>query len=120
MSDTPDLGTVAPYMQPTAVPAVAAKSAATSATTPASSSAAPLPAGWFEAVDTTYNHPYFYNPGTGETRWVRPEADPEAAAAPDPKIDAKPVVDELPEGWVEAIDPGSGAVYYCNAERGVT
>lgn len=33
----------------------------------------PLPAGWFEAIDVTYNHPYWYNPSTGERTWERPK-----------------------------------------------
>lgn len=32
-----------------------------------------LPAGWFQAVDPTYNHPYWYNPSTGERTWERPK-----------------------------------------------
>ena len=48
----------------------------------APSSAAPstiggdLPPGWFEAVDTSYNHPYWYNPSTGERSWQRPQVRP--------------------------------------------
>ncbi len=32
-----------------------------------------LPEGWFEAVDPTYNHPYWYNPSSGERTWERPK-----------------------------------------------
>ncbi|KAK9863041.1 hypothetical protein WJX84_006299 [Apatococcus fuscideae] len=45
------------------------------------SSGAPLPAGWFEAIDATYRAPYFYNPSTGERSWQRPAPPANRAAA---------------------------------------
>lgn len=35
-----------------------------------------LPQGWFEAIDPTYNHPYWYNPTTGERTWQKPQVCP--------------------------------------------
>lgn len=61
---------------------------------------APLPPGWYQAIDPSYNHPYFYSPRTGERSWLRPAAPPRPS---------------LPPGWTEAKDPASGVTYYCNA-----
>ena len=58
-------------------------------------------AGWFEAVDSTYLHTYYFNPSTGERLWERPVPKP-----------------ALPPGWLEARDPGTGVPYYCNASTG--
>lgn len=44
----------------------------------------PLPPGWFKALDPSFNHPYYYNPNTGERRWKKPK----------PK---------LPQGWFSGI-----------------
>ena len=63
--------------------------------------AEPLPPGWFEAVDSTYLHTYYFNPSTGERLWERPVPKP-----------------ALPPGWLEARDPGTGVPYYCNASTG--
>ena len=45
-----------------------------------------LPPGWFKATDPTYNHPYYYNPSTGERLWEPPRGSgtPSAAAAAAP------------------------------------
>ncbi|PRW45720.1 Polyglutamine-binding 1 [Chlorella sorokiniana] len=67
----------------------------------ASEDAGPLPPGWHQATDPTYNHVYYYCPATGERSWTRP----------------KPA---LPPGWTEAKDPSSGATYYYNAALGKT
>ncbi|DBA76098.1 hypothetical protein WJX77_005947 [Trebouxia sp. C0004] len=63
-----------------------------------------LPLGWFEALDPTYNHPYWYNPSTGERRWTKP---PMPAPA-------------LPPGWAAAKDPNTGQKYYFNTATGQT
>lgn len=34
--------------------------------------AAPLPHGWYEAMDTVHGRAYFYCPATGERSWTRP------------------------------------------------
>ncbi len=68
---------------------------------PSLPSAEPLPPNWHEAVDPTYNHPYYYNPTTGERSWVRPK-----------------VLPPLAPGWEEAKDPASGVPYYFNAATG--
>lgn len=65
-------------VQPAAAVSVAAAPAAAAAPPVASGSEA-LPEGWAEAIDPTYNHPYWYNVSTGERSWVRPK--PAAAAS---------------------------------------
>lgn len=77
---------------------VAATSATPTPSTPL------LPPGWAEAVDPTYNHPYWYNHSTGERRWTRPPM-------PAPS---------LPLGWAAAKDPNSGQKYYFNTATGQT
>ncbi|KAL3158078.1 hypothetical protein ABBQ32_011684 [Trebouxia sp. C0010 RCD-2024] len=67
-------------------------------------SSASLPPGWFEALDPNYNHPYWYNPSTGERRWTRPPLPPPS----------------LPPGWAAAKDPNSGQKYYFNTATGQT
>ena len=76
-----------------------------------SASSSDLAPGWFEAVDPTYNHPYWYNPTTGERSWTRSSAGGSKAAA-------VPAADGLPAGWSETTDPVSGTVYYFNAGTG--
>ena len=73
-----------------------------------STSSSDLAAGWFEAVDPTYKHPYWYNPSTGERAWTRPSVQAAAVAASD----------GLPAGWSETTDPASGTVYYFNTGTG--
>lgn len=81
-----DGSTAAISAAPAAVQPVAASApvaaAASAAPAPAAASAAssePLPEGWSEAVDPTYNHPYWYNVSTGKRTWVRPKAAATAA-----------------------------------------
>ncbi|BDA42301.1 probable polyglutamine-binding protein 1 at C-terminar half [Coccomyxa sp. Obi] len=110
--------------QPTASAAPVA--AAPAAVAPAASSSEPLPEGWSEAVDPTYNHPYWYNVSTGERTWVRPKpvakapapaaASGMAKAPPPPKMTGTP----LPLGWSEAVAPDTGLPYYFNAATGQT
>ena len=76
-----------------------------------STTSSDLAPGWFEAVDPTYNHPYWYNPSTGERAWTRPSAGNSKAAA-------VPAADGLPAGWSETTDPASGTVYYFNSGTG--
>ena len=76
-----------------------------------STSSSNLTSGWFEAVDPTYNHPYWYNPSTGERAWTRPTAGGSKAVA-------VPAADGLPAGWSETTDPASGTVYYFNSGTG--
>ncbi len=61
-------GATTPAPQPAAAPAPAAQAA------PAAGGPGGLPAGWAEAFDPTYGHPYWYNAGTSERSWTRPEA----------------------------------------------
>ncbi|DBA84282.1 TPA: hypothetical protein ACH3X2_006338 [Trebouxia sp. C0005] len=77
------------------------------AAAPSQAPAAPtpfLPLGWFEALDPTYNHPYWYNPSTRERRWTKPPM-------PAPS---------LPPGWAAAKDPNTGQKYYFNTATGQT
>lgn len=109
--------------QPTASAAPVA--AAPVAVAQVASSSEPLPEGWSEAVDPSYNHPYWYNVNTSERTWVRPmpaakAAAPAAAsgmakASPPPKMTGTP----LPLGWSEAVAPDTGLPYYFNAATGV-
>lgn len=76
-----------------------------------STSSNDLAPGWFEAVDPTYNHPYWYNPSTGERAWTRPSVGVSKAAV-------VPAANSLPAGWSETTDPASGSVYYFNSGTG--
>ncbi|PSC68224.1 poly-glutamine tract-binding [Micractinium conductrix] len=67
-----------------------------------SSGEGPLPPGWYQASDPTYNRVYFYNPTTGDRSWTRPAAS------------------ILPPGWTEGKDPSSGATYFYNSATGQT
>ena len=107
------------------VASAAPVAAVPAAVAPAASSSEPLPEGWSEAVDPTYNHPYWYNVSTGERSWVRPQpaakapapaaAPGIAKAPPPPKVTGSP----LPLGWSEAVAPDTGLPYYFNAATGV-
>eukprot|EP00887_Chlorella_sp_A99_P002218 scaffold21.g2218.t1 len=82
----------------------------------AGAAGAGLPAGWFEAVDPTYNTPYYYNPTTGERSWTRPAAPAAAVATPA----AGAAGGSLPPGWSEGQDPATGTTYYYNISTGQT
>ncbi|KAK9819918.1 hypothetical protein WJX72_003950 [[Myrmecia] bisecta] len=87
----------------------------------AASTGPPLPAGWFEAVDPTYKHAYYYNPTTGERSWTRPQvSQPAPAAMLTPSLAPPPSASALPPGWAQGVDPNSGHVYYYNAGTGTT
>ncbi|KAK9901716.1 hypothetical protein WJX75_009929 [Coccomyxa subellipsoidea] len=104
--------TAAVHVQPAAAAAPAAVPAAAAA--PMASGSEPLPEGWSQAVDPTYNHPYWYNVSTGERSWGAASG---VAKAPPPP---KPSGSQLPPGWSEAADPGTGLPYYFNAATGQT
>jgi len=70
--------------------------------------AQPLPDGWTENLDPASGRQFYYNAGTGETSWERPQ--PPAGAASG----------ALPEGWAEHLDAGSGRTFYYNAATGET
>jgi hypothetical protein len=103
----------------------------------------PLPAPWVEtpAQDGTGDS-YYWNPDTSETTWVRPVATPSdaaaapaldtavpaaaavpalVAAAPSPApglgFEARPTMSLLP-GWVQSLDPHSGAPFYFHSASG--
>mmetsp|Transcript_23048 Transcript_23048/g.54405 ORF Transcript_23048/g.54405 Transcript_23048/m.54405 type:complete len:337 (+) Transcript_23048:84-1094(+) len=88
----------------------------------------PLPPGWVEATDPNSGKVYYCNPQTGETKWERPTVSPTTntilqtgrttthATTGDPKIKHQQNSQPLPPGWVEARDPSSGKVYYCNPQ----
>lgn len=48
-------------------------SAAAAGGSSAGEDAGPLPPGWHQATDPTYNHVYYYCPATGERSWTRPK-----------------------------------------------
>lgn len=78
--------------------------------------------GWVKSLDPGGSGNYYYaNTGTGETAWSCPPGciDPDAPAAA-PAEAAAPAGGALPEGWVEALDPGSGRSYYVHAASGTT
>ena len=56
-----------------------------------------LPAGWQEAVDPTYQHPYWFNVATGERSWVKPGSQPVSAPAPVASV-APSAAQSLPAG----------------------
>jgi len=69
--------------------------------------AGPLPAGWTENLDAASGRQFYYNAGTGETSWDRPQPAAGGGGA-------------LPEGWAEHLDAGSGRTFYYNAATGET
>eukprot|EP00526_Cylindrotheca_closterium_P004161 CAMPEP_0113637722 /NCGR_PEP_ID=MMETSP0017_2-20120614/19755_1 /TAXON_ID=2856 /ORGANISM="Cylindrotheca closterium" /LENGTH=4255 /DNA_ID=CAMNT_0000548783 /DNA_START=113 /DNA_END=12880 /DNA_ORIENTATION=+ /assembly_acc=CAM_ASM_000147 len=94
-----------------------------------------LPDDWIEAVDEGSGQTYYYNTVTQETSWEKPHAaleeevvpegnEDEAIAAPEAAEPYEPVVteatdnipegDDLPSGWIEAVDESSGQTYYYN------
>ena len=100
-----------------------------------------LPPGWVEATDPSSGKVYYCNPKTRETTWERPtvptSTPPEqqhqtvnslpTARNPVSHHNAPPnqlqiqqqqnhqsQQNVLPPGWVEAKDPSTGKVYYCN------
>ena len=107
-----------------------------------------LPEGWVEATDpSSGGNVYYVNIMTGQSSWERPVSEvdiPEqhhdavaggqgvgdALANPDAGAAAVTTANEppqsqhdanaLPEGWVEALDSGSGRSYFCNAMLGET
>lgn len=96
-----------------------------------------LPPGWVEATDPSSGKVYYCNPQTRETKWERPAISNTSANALAPRQSGnslaasgdrashqgatqntrqgqQQVQPQLPPGWVEATDPNSGKVYYCN------
>ena len=111
--------------------------------------AEPLPLGWEEVIDPNTQKPYYYNSNTDETSWSRPtksqsstiglseptsedkapendlpqgweEVGHEKAEVNDASATGSSTPKELPEGWVEAIDPSTQQSYYYNASTGET
>ncbi len=101
----------------------------------------PLPPGWVEATDPNSGKVYYCNPKTRETTWNRPTVPMTTATeqqhqtrnglstAGNPvshhnaplnqlhmqqRQKPQPQQNTLPPGWVEAKDPSTGKVYYCN------
>ena len=105
---------------PAAAPVAAASSSAAAPPAPAAVPAAaePLPPGWAEALDPTYNHTYHYNAATGERSWERPRASAASAGGEAPRLAPPGSGLALPPGWVEARDPASGVPYFYNAATG--
>ena len=96
---------------------------------------APLPEGWFVAVDDEGDEYYYTADGLTST-WVRPTDPPPAAAASaavansvaaaastaaaaDAAATAAATEDRLPTGWQSALDP-SGAVYFYTDDGAIT
>ena len=96
-----------------------------------------LPRGWVESTDPSSGKIYYCNPQTRETKWERPtvfitntnalaprQSGNSLAALGDrashhratlnTRQTQQQVQPPLPPGWVEATDPNSGKVYYCN------
>ena len=59
-------------MPPTKPDLQAAPSLSASASAAPAPSQSGLPPGWLQATDLVYNHPYYYNPSTGERLWEPP------------------------------------------------
>jgi hypothetical protein len=76
----------------------------------------PLPDGWQESMDPTYNHPYWFNLSTGERSWVKPGHDltasgsGHAGASNETDLPDAP----LPAGWKSSVDSATGVTYYYN------
>ncbi|KAK9835178.1 hypothetical protein WJX81_003765 [Elliptochloris bilobata] len=104
----------------TSAAATPSNAAATPASAAAPAAVDPLPPGWAEALDPTYNHTYYFNAATGERSWERPRAPVAAAAgtAIEPKLAPPGTGLALPPGWAEARDPASGVPYFYNAATG--
>lgn len=98
-----------------------------------------LPLGWVEATDPSSGKVYYCNPQTRETKWERPMMPMTNSNKLAPQQsgnnlavsrDRTPLQGQthntwqgqqqqlvqppLPQGWVEATDPNSGKIYYCN------
>ena len=61
---------------------------------------------WSEEVDPKSHRPYWFNRGTGESTWIKPEALERAQPAP------------LPSSWKEHVDEKSGERYWFNHDTG--
>ena len=83
-----------------------------------------LPPGWVEAMDPNTGKTYYCNPQTGDTKWERPSLSvtntiPQAGPTETSmrgRVFLQQQQKQLPPGWVEAKDPSSGNVYYCNPQ----
>ena len=94
----------------------------------------PLPAAWEECVGDD-GKTFYYNTETGVSTWDRPDPDDEDDADDDAADDDDEYDDDddeeeedqepleegpIGEGWEVALDPESGAYYFCNRETGET
>lgn len=78
----------------------------------------PLPAGWVENVDPASGKKYYSHAETGASTWEKPL--PPEGKALKRQMTVAQMEAPLAEGWVENVDPSSGATYYSNAETGVS
>ena len=98
-----------------------------------------LNGGWAKYEDPESGHPYYYNEGTQESTYERPDnfetiRDPFGGAVGDAigrkvmpsaealssRRSATEVGENLNGGWVKYVDPGSGFPYYYHATRDVS
>lgn len=98
-----------------------------------------LPPGWVEATDPSSGKVYYCNPQTRETKWERPTVVTTNTTASATKPlqsgnsraisgnlagshqkttpnESQRQQQQLPPGWVEAKDPASGKIYFCNPQ----
>ena len=77
----------------------------------------PLPPGWAQAIDPTYNTAYWFCRATGVRSWTHPAAASSVfvAAPPPPPPPPPPAMSKLPPGWRTVVEPTTGRPYYAHA-----
>mmetsp|Transcript_97900 Transcript_97900/g.227007 ORF Transcript_97900/g.227007 Transcript_97900/m.227007 type:complete len:584 (-) Transcript_97900:47-1798(-) len=91
-----------PVMRKVAKKTQAPRDAEKPAPKPSEPAQGPLPDGWTEHIDPTSTRPYYHNPTTGVSQWVRPQSGP-----------------RLPPGWEKVALKPEGC-YYADVETQVS